>query len=196
MKTLLAALLTLALAVPAFGLVDDGIDSFGIYFDETGDANSLDPVAPNSVIDAYFIIANPTAPTLRGWEVFVNWGGLLPLSVEYRGMNPLDIYADMDKFIVGLAFPMGGGESYVLAKVTLLVPDTAPTLIHAGPAEPASIEGVPVYADGTLALIPMVFSTVEVDQAGWTVHGLAAVNAQGPVATESQSWSNVKALFE
>ncbi len=190
-----------ALATPALA-IDNGPDSFGVYFDRFGYSNQKDLAEPNSVVTAYLILANPTALSVQGWEVFLNYGGLLPLGVTYRGMDPLNMFSDLDKFCVGLAYPMIPEPETVLASVQLLVPDGEPRDITAGPIVPASFPGRPCYVSATnlSQMIPMNFATVSGPQNlgpdGWTLLPLATVNGNAPIATEPATWGGVKALFE
>ena len=107
-------------------------------------------------------------------------------------------------FIVGLGGGLVTSEATVLVVLNMLAlaPVAPNTLLQVGPATPASIPGHAAFNDFTnpANIIPMNFSTVmgpaDIDADGWVIPGVARMACPGPVATESETWSGVKALFQ
>ncbi len=63
-----AILLALSMiASSAFAIMDDGISSLGVYFDNTGNINCFAPT-PGVPFNVYFIVANPAVANMGGFE--------------------------------------------------------------------------------------------------------------------------------
>ena len=204
-RVILVALASLFVASSALAVVvpDDGENSFGVYFDVDGNmVNSV--MLSSGLIDMYLVMAGVTAPTVAAWEVALDFDSSLALitgaGIVGDGVN----FATLPMYIVGLGTPLppDGDGNFTLAVSTffLMVPD-AVVDIFAGPADPASIPGVPAYVNGEdlTDIIPMVFSVdmdgQYVDDDGWTTVPIASVNGEGGVANESATWGSVKSLY-
>lgn len=202
-----AILLALSMiASSAFAIMDDGDSSLGIYFNPSGDANCFAP-APAVPFNVYFIMANPSVANMGGFEFAWRFspevvpapfilGTTLPPQALNIGTNT--------NFIVGLGGGLVTSEATVLVTLNMMVLGAvAPgTYMQVGPATPASIPMHAAFNDfnNPANIIPMNFSTVvdgsNVDPAGWVVPGVAKMSCPGPVATDSQTWGTVKALFQ
>ncbi len=203
-----AILLALSMiASSAFAIVDDGDSSLGIYFDNAGEINCFAPAAAVP-FNVYFIMANPEVANMGGFEF--GWrfspevvpapfilGTTLPPQALNIGNN--------FNFIVGLGGGLITSEATVLVTLNMMVlaPVAGGTYMQVGPATPASIPGHAAFNDfnNPANIMPMNFATVDgvdvvVDGNGWVVPGVAKMSCPGPVATESETWSGVKALFQ
>jgi hypothetical protein len=155
----------------------------------------------------YWILANPTDDNLGGFEF--GWAfspAILPAPLILSTTLPpfsLNIGTDYNLMV-------GRGGGLVTTAATVLVsfnlktlgPVDGPTYITAGPATPASIPGHAVAHtfDNMGEMYPIDFSTVDdltviVDNAGWELPGVAKMTCPLPMATETATWSGVKALF-
>jgi hypothetical protein len=202
-----AILLALSLvASSAFAIMDDGTSSLGIYFDNTGDINCFAPAAAVP-FNAYFIMANPDVANMGGYEFAWRFSPeIVPAPFVLSATFPagaLNIGTNYN-FIVGLGSGLVTSEATVLVTLNLMVlaPVNPATRLQVGPATPASIPGHAAYNDfnNPADIRPMNFSTVmgpnDIDAQGWVVPGVAQMSCPGPVATESETWSGVKALFQ
>jgi len=205
MKKLIALLVIALMASNAFALMDDGVNSLGVYFDETFDANCMDVPDANTQVVSYWVLANCAQPSMGGFEFM--WGYDPAPAVDPFVLSTtlpagaLNIGDPPFEFIVGLGVPLVTSEATVLVTQTALwtVPPTEMLQIMAGPVENASIPGVPVFNDGTDPglLFPMTFSTLtgehQPDADGFLSVG--SIGCPGPVATDNTSFSNLKALY-
>lgn len=190
----------------AFGILDEGENSLGVYFDHgTFELNCTD--APFAVpFSMYFVMANCTQSSIGGFEFA--WAvdpepaqPLIPLAVVLPpfALNIGDNY----NFIVGVGEPLATGPATVLVEIQLLNLDSdLVSFITVGPAIPASIPGQTAFVDGIDydILLPMNYSTldgvyVNLDENGWVRPGIGMFSCPGPVAVESSPWGSVKALF-
>lgn len=205
-RALLVALASLFVVSNALAVVlpDDGTDSFGVYFEnEDGDmVNSK--FFSSGLTDMYLAIAGVSAPTVAAWEVALDFDSALGLmtgaGIVGDGVN----FATLPMFIVGLGTPLppDADGNFVLAVPTffLMVPDGVVDFF-AGPADPASIPGVPAYVNGDdlTEIIPMSFSVdadgMYTDDAGWLTIPIASINAESSVATENATWGSVKSMY-
>ena len=205
-RVILVALVSLFVASSALAVVvpDDGTDSFGVYFEnDEGDlVNST--FYTSGLTDMFLVMAGTSAPTVAAWEVALDFDASLAIitgaGIVGDGVN----FATLPMYIVGLGVPAppDADGNFVLAVSTffLMVPDGV-VPIHAGPATPASIPGVPAYVNGEdlQDIIPMVFSVDAngqgLDEDGWTLDPIAGVNSEGGVATEGATWTSVKGMY-
>jgi hypothetical protein len=198
-----AILLALSMiAGSAFALVDDGNSSFGIYFDNSGDTNCGAP-APFVPFNLYFIVANPQVQNMGGFEFswrFDPAPAAQPIITAFTlPPQALNIGTNYN-VIVGLGGGLITSEATVVATASMILTAamSADTYIQAGPATPASH---PLHAaynnfNDPAQIIDLSFSNGAADAAGFTVPGVFRFSCPGPVATESETWSGVKALFE
>ena len=206
MKKLVALLAIAMMASSAFAIVDDGVNSLGVYFDEAFEANCIDPML-NVPHQMYFVLANCSQATIGGFEFAWNFDPapavapfILATILPPGGLN----IGDANNLIVGLGTPLATGEATVLVQFTAMwiaLPGEM-TYVTAGPPNPATIPGHCAFNDGAdvSLLFPMAFSTVDgtdvvVDPEGWVRPGLGTIGCPGPVATEAQTFSTLKALF-
>jgi hypothetical protein len=192
-------------AVSALGQDSDGgPDSFGLYFEVDGSyVNQIDSVPPNTFLPTFIILSGITRPSVAGWEVNFEFtpGSGAVISTDFEG-DATDFDPGSTYFIVGLGtpLPVPAEGSLVLAEMNFMF-FSGITAWFGGPADPGSIPGVPVYANGDdlLDLAPCHFSTdadgMFIDDTGWTTIPLAVVNGEAPVAIEDVSWGNVKTIF-
>ncbi len=195
------------IASSAFALVDDGNSSLGFYFDNAGDINCFAP-APFVPFSAYFIIANPEVANMGGFEFawrFSPQPASAPIVQNFvLPAQALNI-GTQNNVIVGLGNGLLTSEATVLVRIDmiLLAAMDPATYVQVGPATPASHPGHAAYNNfaNPAEIIDMNFSTVNgidntVGTDGWVVPGIAKMSCDGPVATESETWSGVKALFQ
>lgn len=204
--TVFLAIASLFLSNLTFGILDDGENSLGVYFDpDTFEMNCTD--APYAVpFNMYFVMANCTQSSIGGFEF--SWAvdpepsqPLIPLVVGLPqfALNIGDNY----NFIVGLGEPLVTGPATVLVEVQLLnLAQDLDSFITVGPVSPASIPGHTAFVDGSDydILLPMNYSTLDgvyvtLDDNGWVRPGIGMFTCPGPVAVESSPWGSVKALF-
>jgi hypothetical protein len=190
----------------AFALMDDGISSFGIYVDNTGDVNCYAP-APFVPFNLYFIIAHPEVANMGGFEFawrFAPAPAVAPIITAFTLPPDALNIGTPTNVIVGLGSGLITTEATIVASASLIVLSAIPpnTYLQAGPATPASH---PLHAaynnlDDPAEIIDLNFSTVDgvnvvIDAAGWVVPGVFRFSCPG-IALESETWSGVKALFE
>ena len=189
----------------SFALNDDGENSLGVYFDEGTFEQNCTEYQALETLSMYFVLANCTQATISGFEFA--WDFDPPMLTSYViddvSLPPgaLSIGTNHN-FIVGLT-AYATAQATVLARIDFRVlTDGLNAYITAGPADPPSIPGHAVIADGANPglLIPLDFSTVDdvnviVDPDGWVRPGIGCLGTNGPVATAPTTWSNVKALY-
>jgi len=207
MRKLFALLMlgSLLVASNGFALTDDGVNSLGVYFEDTYEANCVDVPEANTQVISYWVLANCERPSMGGFEFM--WGYDPAPAVDPFVLSTtlpagaLNIGDPPFEFIVGLGVPLVTSEATVLVTQTSLwtVPPGDPLAVMAGPVENASIPGVPVFNDGEDPgmLLPMTFSTLTPDHMpdadGFLSVG--SIGCPGPVATDNTSFSNLKALY-
>jgi hypothetical protein len=201
------ALVSMGISSLAFGIMDQGENSLGVYFDAgTFEVNCIDPpvLEPFSM---FFVMANCTQSSIGGFEFawdldpdpvgdYIVLSALLP-------PNSLNI-GDNKNLIVGVGLPLVTGPATVLVEFQLLVltPDFLAN-ITVGPVDPPSIPFNTAFVDGNdpSILIPMTYSTLDgngvtIDPEGWVRPGIGSFGCPGPVAVEQASWGSLKALFK
>lgn len=206
MKRIVALFAICLWAGTSFALLDDGTNSLGAYFDADGNVNCFAP-APATPFNVYWILANPVAENLGGFEFawafapeVVPAPFILSVTLPPSALN----IGTNTNLIVGLGGGLITTEATTLVTLNMMVlaPVNPETYITAGPATPASIPGHAATNDfaNPADIVPMNFSTVDgvnviIDENGWVVPGVAKMSCPGPVATETATWSNVKTLF-
>jgi len=189
MKRLLFIALALMIASVA---VAQEPDTFGLWRMVDGDYENYLPVEdiPGEFF-LYVTLHDGSTFSVGGYEVGMDIPAeMLVLEIDFfGGVN----FGDNTNHLVGYTAPIFTQEDMLVLSVmdclsTALPPAPVPIVYHG--ADPASIPGHdgPVYADGTnpdnLIACGYVDGTPNVFLFG------------GAVATESQSWSGVKSLFE
>jgi hypothetical protein len=154
----------------------------------------------------YFIVANPTVANMGGFEFAWRFAPaaapvIMSTTLPAQALNIGTSY----NFIVGLGGGLITSEATVVATLNLMnvAPMDVATNVQVGPATPASLPLHAAYNNfaNPAEIIPMNFSTVDgaavlIDATGWVIPGVAKMGCPGPVATESSTWSGVKALFQ
>lgn len=212
MKKLLFALCALAafaLLTPSAGFAQ-WENRIGIYSTSALAATSLNPSPANdAVFSLYFVLTNPTvngSPVVscKGWEYRVTIvgaaGGLerytdvLPAGAQNFG-NASDPYDS--SYALGLATPLPVTIVNDLGRVVLhrwsmhMVDNAAPYYFYLSPASPASFPGRLAYLNGTGgAQIAASGSQGNYADPVFVIGGQTV-----PVATQSESFGAVKALF-
>lgn len=205
MKKLLVFLaLTSLFATSAFAINDSGDNSLGVYFDVSEfNMNCVDFTAavPFSM---YFVMANCTEASIGGYEFAWAFdpepvGQYFVLSTILPP-NALNI-GDANNLIVGIGTPIPTEAATVLVEfsIMILVPGVAAN-ITVGPSTPASIPLNTAFVSGESDLLPMNYSTYDgefviLDNQGWVRPGVGTVGCPAPIATEKESFGNVKSLF-
>ncbi len=189
-KLLLTLSLVAMMAGSAFAIVDDGVSSLGMYFDNAGNTNCFAPT-PGAPFNVYFIMANPAVANMGGFEFAWRFNPpvvpepfILGTTLPPQALNIGNNY----NFIVGLGGGLVTSEATVLVTLQMLAlaPVAANTLVQVGPATPASIPGHAAFNDfnNPANIIPMNFSTVvgpiDIDAHGWVVPGVAAHGVPRP----------------
>jgi hypothetical protein len=195
-----ALLLILPVASGALAQSDQGPDSYGLYFNQSGNfVNSISAV-PNSLLDIHIVLAGSSRPTIGGWEVafrFTQGTGTI-IATGYNGTSSNE--AEPPMFIVGMGVPALLADFHVLATMEFFY-FSGQCDWYGGPSIPSTMPESPSYFNGQNMndLVPCTFSTVVdgsgVDENGWTLFPLAVINGDAPVATEIESWGSVKGLF-
>jgi hypothetical protein len=206
MKTLLALVAFAALAGPAAALIDENHNSLGAYFDPAGDINCFAPT-PLVPFTLYWIVANPVFSRLGGFEFAWSFAPTVvpaPVILETT-LPPLSLNIGTDyNLIVGLGGGLYTTEATILVsfEMMMVAPADGETYITAGPPTPPSHPGhatMDSFSD-SIEMVDLNFSTVDdvtvvADAAGWVVPGVAKLSCPGPIATETTTWGELKALF-
>ena len=192
MKKFVTLLLVALFASTAFAGLDNGPDSFGVYFDTAGNTNDLDGVMPFAPFNVYLLLMNPTGAT-NGFECTVTPVGAphFILNTTLGGTGALDVDSSANGFAVGAAadYPTVGG-AMVLVTWTFMVQSTAQLEWRISKASIPSMPGdLPVVTgNGVLRRCGVASGSVTAP--------VAYVNSpDAPVATEVSSFGNVKSLF-
>jgi len=197
MKTLLTLTLVVLMAGSAFAQLDN---SMGMFFgDELTEANTnMDTSA--APFNAYVAILNCTQFSIAAYEVEMDLGGAFVL--EATGPNGWTNFGSNTNHLCGYQTPLPCPEGdVVLSTLSVLYSGTDTVNIFFGPSNPSSVGGEgPAIADGSdpTILVTCGYTTCPDDEAleGWvaTFNG-DGVDFCGVVATENQSWTELKALF-
>lgn len=199
MKTLITLSLVVLLAGAA---VAQGDNAMGMFFSDSDFSNATTNVDLNSGLQAtgYIVLLNPSVASVGGYEVGITVSdpaALIALSVE--GPNGWTNFGDNFNHLAGYGVPVEvTGSAVILASINFLYIGTASVDITYGPASPSSVNDLgPAIANGENPdeLLVCEYSTCpEFEGLVATVNG-AGVELCDVVATETQSWTNVKALF-
>jgi hypothetical protein len=192
MKKLVTLLLVALFASTAFAGIDDGTDSFGVYFDTLGNVNDLDGQPVFAPFNVYLLLMNPAGPT-NGFECTVTPTGAphFILGTVLGGTGALDVDASANGFAVGAAadYPVVGGAA-LLVTWQFMLQATTPLEFRITKATIPSMPGdLPVVTgNGILRRCGVASGSVTAP--------VAYVNSPNePVATELSSFGNVKSLF-
>ena len=194
MRTVTALLLVGIMAPVAFAGLDQATDSFGVYFDTTGNINCTTASA-FQMVTAYLILMNPTGPT-NGFEcsVFMTGAPHFVLSAVYNSGcgNPPDWDIPPDYY--GCAgmwdFLVPANGAVVLVTWQIMLPAPTELQFRIGPASIPSLPGgLPVLVgNGVLRLGAVASGDVNLP--------VAAINAGNcPVSAEVNAFGSVKSLF-
>jgi hypothetical protein len=221
MKKLISVLmLSLMVAGSASAILDDGHNSLGAYTDAGGNSNSF-AVTTGVPFNIYWVMARPDFTNLGGfefaWRFEPNPTNFILSTTMPPGALNIGTPTEM---VVGLGLGLITSEATLLVthQVMILSPATD-VVINAGPAPIDSIDGEGAYNNfndpgdirpfnwSTVAGVDvngdpidrnvMRFFDVPVEDPnyGWLRFGLAKVNGEGQVATESSTMGNIKALW-
>jgi hypothetical protein len=208
MKHLLALAFVALLAAGA--LAQDNDNSLGMFFtSDIGLILSLDdptnppdePMHPYTNLESgsapgngYIILLYPTVDTIGGYELGIEFDPPTPFVLSVTGPNGWTNFGSNTNHLVGYQTPVPVADGgVVFATVSLLASGPETVNINFLAANPPSIPGVPVIADGAdpenliacqLASAPQFWPTV------------ATLNGEGVVAAETRSLSGIKALFD
>ena len=202
MKTLLTLSLVVLLAGPA--LAQDTLpNAMGLFFSDTEftEANTNADITPGVPVDAYITLLNTPLFSVGAYEVGIDISDAGVFVLVADGPNGWTNFGSATNHIVGYATPVPAIDgNAVLGHLNMLYSGDATVEIAFGPSEPSSFDGQgPGLADGTdpenLVLCTYVTGP---DEGGLvaTFNGPGVVFDGGGVATENQSWSGVKALFQ
>lgn len=195
------SLLTLTLVVLMAGsvLAQDLLDNrMGIFFSDmefTEENTNFDPAG--APFDAYIVIVQTTMFSVGGYEcgVAIDNAGVFVLAAS--GPNGWTNFGNNTNHLVGFQTPVPSDSgAAVLGVLNLLYSGTDLVNISMGPSDPSSVGGEgPAVADGSN---PDILYTCPLTPCEGDI--VATLNGPGiefcdPVATESQSWTNLKALF-
>jgi hypothetical protein len=200
MKPLIAFLLSLILALPAFATVDPDPDQIGVYFDTDADLTCID-VPPSTPFWAYLIVTRPTSPEVHGIEFSLceevedgYQGMLFRLSAVWTngGINPpfpIDWCNEaVAHGFAGPVLPVQGNAVLVSMQYMLLAPVSLD--FYLGPYPVQSIEdGLPAYLGADHEIISLGVSSGDPDLP------VASVNGCNAIPVESRSLGDIKANF-
>lgn len=216
MKTVIAILLSCMLALsfmlalscmlatPVLALMDEGVNSLGVYFEPSGDSNCCNPVrfAPFNV---YFVLAHPTAAKLAGYEFAWRISPLDPAPIILsKTFAPGAVNAGLEtNLLVTIAGGLATTEATVLVSYSLMALSPIDfSYVTVGPATPAAVPGhAACFGLMDTAPTAMAFHGVPgwatLDSEGWVVPGVAQLGGctGPPPAAMAATWSAVKSLF-
>ena len=201
-KLILVLALSVMVAGSASALLDDGVSSLGAYSDMGGDSNTF-AVTPNVPFNIYWVFANSDIANLGGfefaWRMQPNPTHFVLTTTMPAGALNIGTANNM---VVGLGLGLITSEATLLVTHQVMIIAGADNVtITAGPATPDSIDGEAAYNDFNNPgdIRAMNWSTVtgpaDRDAAGWLINGLAKINGEAPVATETSTMGNIKALW-
>jgi hypothetical protein len=200
MKKLLVLALMLV-AANAFAVVDPDPNGIGIYFDQTADNNCLLSAPQYSTVTAYLCVTNLTTNGISGWEASIRTNpATLPAGLTVTLFHgALNVLAP-PLYNVGIP-AVGGvaGNPVVLASFSTFYLG-GPIEYAVGPCTPSSFGGLSAgFAAGDdPGLLTPLTPSCDLPFPGFDNTFLVAsvAGASCPVATETNSWGNVKALYE
>jgi hypothetical protein len=190
-----SALAALSLLAPSTGLAQS-TNILGIYADEAGTANSINPQAPFSPVDLYVVCHNPYNPVtelpitaINGIEFGLTLDNILSLGTTFP-VNATDIGGSPTNIVAGFATPTTVIDgTVVLATINCLVQSAGPGYIGMTPATPSSAPGFMATLDAAVSgqIIPLLPPYESFD------YHVFAFNEE--VATEPASLGSLKALY-
>jgi hypothetical protein len=198
MKTLLTLTLVVLMAGSAFAQLDN---SMGMFFSDTELSEANTNIDPAGQFQGYVAILNTTVFSIAAYEVGVDIdnAGVFVLGLE--GPNGLTNFGSFTNQLCGYQTPLPAPEGeVVLATMEFLYTGTDPVNVTFGAANPSSFDdmgpGIADGADPTILLLCNYTSDQDVYPEGLVATFFGdGIEFPGGVATESQSWSGVKALF-
>jgi len=191
MRTLLTVILLATLAGTAFAQFP-GSNLIGVFFSDTEftqETTNFDTDA--APFFSYLVLVNGTTNSVGGYECSVAYSDPTVFVLGVTGANGWTNFGDNGNHLVGFQTPLPVQlPGTVLATFNLLYSGVDRVEISLGPAIPASIPDEMAIADGddpeNLIGCPCLTDDCVV----------ATLNGEGVVATENQSWTGVKALFD
>jgi hypothetical protein len=162
-------------------------DEVGIFFDEGGRDNCIQ-AEPFATLEAYLLLLEPTVSVI-GWECSLEVDNLSLVEVTLAGQG-FNAGSGSD-FYVGLTSPLPYGLAVKLAQVAVLLMGGGSGGFYIYPASVPSLEGTPVYADGSnpTHLLPMTPRTISGDAL------VAGVNMPNCLP-EQTTWGRVKSIYQ
>ena len=198
MKTLLTMALVLLMAGTAFAQLEN---SMGVFFSDTEftEANTNFDAAMNVPFAAHIVLMNPTQAAIGGYECSLAVSSSL-LALSVGGPNGWTNFGDNFNHLVGYTSPLPSPGDVVFATFSLMyMVDGIASDMFMGPSVPSSVDDAgPAIADGAnpdLLIVCNYTSGPDMGGIVATLHG-DGIEFPGGVATENQSWSGVKSLFE
>ncbi len=211
MKRLMTMALVVLMAGTALAQFEN---SMGVFFveDELTQQNTNMDTEAGVDFNMYLAVINTTLNFVGGYEcsiaatddlIVLGWGGpdsfweegeyAYPDGFSYGGFN----FGDNFNHLVGYSFPVPtGGVSAVLSKMRVMYMGSSTVELTMGPSEPSSVGGAgPAIANGIDPDDLVVCTYTSGPDLGGLVGTLNGAGIEFPVATETQSWSNVKSLF-
>jgi len=202
---LISTLCFLLLSSSVWAIIDDGVNSLGVYFDPPvyeQTCNNYASFVPSSM---YFVLANCSEPTIGlfefRWSFDPDPAGLYLILSTIFPPGAIN-FGSQFNFYVGLGTPMMTEEATILVEIQIMY--LAPGLeaqIMAGPAMPPTVPGWPLFSDGeNMELYAMTYSTYDpvngndIDPVTEMI-SIGTLGCPGPVATNEQSFDSVKALY-
>jgi len=188
MKTMLALALIVMVAGGAFAQSSED-NMMGMFFAEPFVSENTNHVNAFAPFFAHVVLLNPTVESVGGYEVGVQLDPTV-FVLGVTGPNGWTNFGNNTNHLCGYQTPLpvaDGGT--MLASLNMLYTGTDIIYIGYGQADPPSIPGVPVIADGSNPdlLLPCALTS----DGGF----VATINGGGVVATENHSLTSVKALF-
>jgi len=184
MKTLLTTLFIALLAFPAMA-----VDSMGVS-SEMDTVENFIFVQAGIPFDFYVVLVDPSSSAIGGYECGLGFTGGDPFVLAVSGPNGWTNFGDNLNHLVGYQTPLPAMDVTVLCTMNCLV-SSAPfeALIVMGASTPSSFDPPgPGYADG---VNPEVLVACEVPG-----DGVVGIISTEVVATEAQTLTGVKALFD
>ena len=166
----------------ATAALDNKTDSFGVYFDNGGNTNTVN--APAFVpTTAYLLLMNPAGAT-NGFECTVTPVGApyFLLSTTLGGTGALDVDASANGFAVGAAanYPVVGGASVLVTWSVMLQAAARLDFYITQASSPSMTGGLPVVTgNGVLRRCPVYTCDVNLPVA--TMNGTPPVTACDPL---------------
>ncbi|MBU8869310.1 MAG: hypothetical protein KOO60_00420 [Gemmatimonadales bacterium] len=195
-KVIVLLMVSLMAASSAFAVVDETVNSMGIYFDANADVYEF-VSGPYVEVPAYVMLTNSDAGSVWGYEFgFIVEGNYIAPSITLNGTGPIDVGGGLGNHIVGLASPIAVTPATILATIKVLPMDTAPISYLLKGATPNSL-----YGSNTPNIVaPPGDVLVGCAMSAWDAElGVpmicAYVNGSGVVATDEASWDSVKSLY-